>query len=94
MEAKSTDNIAQPSSDNIYSMELDKSVSNKISFVAFIIPAFAEAYKMEIKDALYYLKDYGGLDFILENWWALHTDNVLYALNDIYTICYQNGGIR
>jgi len=30
----------------------------------------------------------------LDKRWALHTDNVLYALDDIYSICNQNGGQR
>jgi hypothetical protein len=71
---------------------LDKETSDKVSFITFIIPAFAEAYKMNIQDAYRYLKKYGGIDFLSEHWWALHTDNVLYALDDIYTICNQNGG--
>jgi len=34
------------------------------------------------------------LDFLIEHWWGLHTDNVLYTLDDIYTICHNNGGQR
>ena len=73
---------------------LDKDISDKISFISFIIPAFAEAYKMDVQSAYHYLKKYGGLDFLHEHWWALHTDNAIWAVNDIYEICYQNGGIR
>ena len=73
---------------------LDKEASDKVSFIAYIIPAFAEAYKMDVQAAYRYLKKYGGLDFLHEHWWALHTDNVLYALDDIYTICNQNGAQR
>lgn len=73
---------------------LDKATSDKVSFIAFIIPAFAEAYKMNAQDAYRYLKKYGGLDFLLENWWALHTDNAIWAIHDIYEICHQNGGMR
>jgi len=73
---------------------LDKETSDKVSFIAYIIPAFADAYKMDVRTAYLYLKKYGGLDFLQEHWWALHTYNVLHALDDIYTICYQNGGQR
>jgi hypothetical protein len=73
---------------------LNKATSDKISFITFIIPEFASAYKMNMQDAYRYLKKYGGLDFLYKHWWALHTDNVLYALNDIYEICYKNGGQR
>jgi len=73
---------------------LDKSTSDKVAFLSFIIPAFAEAYKMDTQAAYLYLKKYGGLDFLLEHWWALHTDNVIWAVHDIYEICHQNGGMR
>jgi len=74
--------------------KLNKETKDKIAFIAYIIPSFADAYKMDIKAAYDYLKKYGGLDYLLENWWALHTDNVLYTLDSIYTICWQNGGQR
>ncbi|MDR0706210.1 MAG: DUF3791 domain-containing protein [Planctomycetaceae bacterium] len=73
---------------------MDKETRDKISFITFIIPKFADAYKMDVQEAYLYLKKYGGLDFLYEHWWALHTDNVLYALNDLYTVCYENGGLR
>ena len=73
---------------------LDKQTSDKISFISFIIPKFAESYKMNVQDAYFYLKKYGGLDFLMEHWWALHTDNDIWTVHDIYTICYQNGGMK
>jgi len=73
---------------------ISKTTGDKISFIAFIIPAFAEAYKMDVQVAYRYLKKYGGLDFLHEHWWALHTDNAIWAVHDIYEICHQNGGMR
>ena len=73
---------------------LDKATSDKVSFIAFIIPAFAEAYKMNVQDAYRYLKKYGGFDFLIEHWWPLHADNEIWAVHDIYTICQQNGGMK
>jgi hypothetical protein len=73
---------------------LDKETSDKISFITFIIPEFAAAYKMSIPNAFAYLKKYGGWDYIDKHWWVLHTDNYLYALNNIYEICYKNGGLK
>ena len=73
---------------------LDRATGDKISFVSFIIPAFAEAYKMNVRDAYLYLKKYGGFDFLHEHWWSLHTDNAIWAVHDIYEICRQNGGTR
>ncbi|MDR1920092.1 MAG: DUF3791 domain-containing protein [Tannerellaceae bacterium] len=73
---------------------LDKQTSDKVSFISFIIPQFAEAYKMNVQDAYRYLKKYGGLDYLHENWWALHTDNIIWAVHDIYDVCKMNGGMR
>jgi hypothetical protein len=67
---------------------------NKISFITFIIERFASSYKMNRPNAYLYLKKYGGLDFLFENWWALHTDNEIWAVRDLYEICYKNGGLR
>ncbi|MCL1957707.1 MAG: DUF3791 domain-containing protein [Fibromonadales bacterium] len=68
--------------------------ANKISFIASIIPAFADAYKMNVSNAYDYLKKYGGLSYLLEEWWALHTENIVWAVRDIYEICRNNGGLR
>jgi hypothetical protein len=73
---------------------LDKNTSNKVSFISFIIPEFAYAYKMEMQEAYFYLKKYGGLDFLMKHWWALHTDNPFWAVRDLYDVCYKNGGER
>ena len=72
---------------------IDKAISDKISFMTYIVPEFAAAYKMKTQDAFFYLKKYGAWDFLNEHW-ALHTDNVLYTLDDLYEICRQNGGLR
>jgi hypothetical protein len=71
---------------------LDKETEDKLIFITFIIPEFAEAYKMTIAEAYQYLKKYGGLDFLYEHWWALHTDNPPYALDDMLEVCKRNGG--
>ncbi|MDR3265981.1 MAG: DUF3791 domain-containing protein [Tannerella sp.] len=73
---------------------LDKETRDKISFITFIIPKFAESYKMDKQEAYLYLKTYGGLDYLFEHWWALHTDNPFWAVRDMHEICYQNGGLR
>ena len=73
---------------------INKATSDKISFMTYIIPAFADAYKMNVQSAFFYLKQYGGWDFLNEHWWALHTDSTFYAVRDLYEICYENGGLR
>ena len=70
----------------------DEERRNKVCFFAFIIPAFARAYKLNKQTAYRYLKANGGLDFLFEHWWTLHTENPLYAVRALYDICYKNGG--
>jgi hypothetical protein len=73
---------------------INKELSDKISFISFIVPAFADAYKMNTQKAYQYLKKYGGWDFLSKHWWALHTDNEIWAVRDIYEVCRKNGGLR
>ena len=73
---------------------LSKASRDEISFISFIIPEFAAAYKMNIQKAYQYLKQYGGIDYLRENWWALHTDNPFWAVRELFDVCYQNGGMR
>ena len=71
--------------------EIDREMQNKISFMTFIINEFAGTYKMNTQKAYLYLKKYGGIDFLDECWWALHTDNPMWAVRDMYLVCYNNG---
>jgi hypothetical protein len=73
---------------------LDKETSNKVRFVTFIVPQFARAYKMNKQDAYFYLKKYGGLDYLFNNWWALHIDNPFWVVREMFDVCYRNGGLR
>ena len=73
---------------------LDKDISDKVSFISFIISQFALAYKMDMPKAYLYLKQYGGLDYINRHWWALHTEDPYWSLKSLYTTCYKNGGLK
>jgi hypothetical protein len=72
----------------------DEEKRNRIKFFAFIIPEFARSYKMNKQVAYQFLKENGGLDFLFKHWWALHTDNPMYVVRDLYDECYKNGGKR
>jgi hypothetical protein len=74
--------------------KLDKETSDKVSFIAYIVPIFADEYKMGTQNAYFYLKKYGAWDFLNEHWWALHTDNPFWTVRNLYDICYENGGLR
>ena len=73
---------------------IDKATSDKISFVTFIVPEFAAAYKMKLQDAFFYLKKYGGWDFLNTHWGALHSANPFHVVDYLYRICLRNGGLR
>jgi hypothetical protein len=73
---------------------LDDEAKDRIAFVTFIIEEFASTYKMNGQEAYFYLKKYGGIDYIFKCWWALHVDNPYWAVRDIYKVCYKNGGLR
>jgi hypothetical protein len=73
-------------------MALDKQTRDKVSFITFIIPKFASGYKMNTQDAYLYLKKYGGINYLDEHWWALHTDNPYWAIRSMAKVCRNNGG--
>jgi len=73
---------------------LDKETSDKVSFMTFIIGEFASTYRMNRQQAYFYLKQYGGLEYLSDCWWALHTDNPIWAVYDINKICEMNGGTQ
>jgi hypothetical protein len=73
---------------------LDEETRDKVKFITFIIPQFARAFKMNKQDAYLYLKKYGGLDFLFEHWWTLHTENPFWAIRSLYKVCRNNGGLK
>jgi len=73
---------------------LDKVTSDKIGVITYFVPAFAEAYKMNVQEAYLYLKKYGAWDFLSKHWWALHADSSFWAVRSLYNVCYKNGGLK
>jgi hypothetical protein len=73
---------------------IDKETSNKVNFMTFIITKFARAYKMNSQDAYLYLKKYGGIDYLDEFWWTLHTEDPFWSIRALYEACYRNGGLK
>ena len=68
-----------------------KEQQNKVRFISFIIPEFARAYKMDKQAAYRILKKYGGLDYVFNNWWALHIDNPYWVVREMLDVCRHNG---
>ncbi|GHV17632.1 hypothetical protein AGMMS49938_18510 [Fibrobacterales bacterium] len=69
---------------------MDKETEDRISFITFIIPKFADAFKMNYQQAYFYLKKTGGFDYLYDHWWALHTENPVWAVYDIFEACNAN----
>jgi hypothetical protein len=72
--------------------ELDKETRDRVLFTTFIIAMFARAYKMDRQEAYFYLKRYGGLDYLFRHWWTLHAEDHYWAVKGLYASCYKNGG--
>jgi hypothetical protein len=70
----------------------DREAENRMSYITFVINEFPETYNMNKPEGYRYLKQYGGLDYLCEHWWALHIDNQEHVMRDIFNICKRNGG--
>ena len=71
---------------------LGKETIDKVAFVTFVINEFGEAYKIGLPEGYRYLKQYGGLDYIREHWWALHINSRDYIIHKVFDLCKANGG--
>jgi hypothetical protein len=72
--------------------KLEEATKNKIAFITFIIERFATSYKRNRQESYRYLKQYGGLDYVFNNWWALHIDNPFWVVREMFDVCKRNGG--
>ena len=73
---------------------LDDETRDRICLMAFIVPEFGEAYKMDKQEGYFYLKKYGGIDYIDKNWKTLFTEmeNPRDVIHKIFDLCKENGG--
>ncbi|MDR1222025.1 MAG: DUF3791 domain-containing protein [Tannerella sp.] len=55
------------------------------------VAEFARAYKMDKQEAYRILKKCGGLDYVSNNWWALHIDNPYWVVREMLDVCRYNG---
>ena len=71
---------------------LDDDIRNKVSFITFIIPAFARAYKMNVQKAYFYLKEFGGMDFFATTLVDIARRESFWAVRSLFDVCFKNGG--
>jgi hypothetical protein len=57
-----------------------------------IIFEFAGSYKLPVKEAYTYLKQYGGIDFLNEFYDVEHTENPYYTVRTLLNVCRNHGG--
>jgi hypothetical protein len=68
--------------------KIDNDTHDRIRFITFIIPKFADEYQMNRQEAYLYFKKYGGVQFIFDYWWTLHVDNPFFFFCEIHDVCH------
>lgn len=69
--------------------ELEK---NMIDYFVICINEFAKRYNLAKKNAMLYLDEYGGLDFLEEFYDVQHTLSFEDTVENLAVICRKNGG--
>jgi hypothetical protein len=72
---------------------LTKQQTNTINYLVICINDFAERFGMDTKSAYHFLAEYGGIDFLMQHYDIEHTLSLDDAIEDLVTVCRQNGGI-
>ena len=65
---------------------------NTINYLVICIEEFSQRFKISSRDAFNYLEKFGGIRFLIENYEIEHTLSIGEAIDDITTICKNNGG--
>jgi len=72
---------------------ITKQYVNIIYYIVICINDFAERFAMDAKTAYRFLAKYGGIDFLIQHYAVEHTLSLDDAIEDLETICRQNGGV-
>lgn len=67
-------------------------LKKKINYTVVCVNEFADRYHLSSKEAFTYLYDYRGIEFLKENYDIEHTLSLAEAVDDLTTICRNNGG--
>ena len=65
---------------------------NRIRYMNFIIHEFARGFKRPVQEAFIYLEDFGGLEFLLDNYEYEHTCSAHDTAMSLLKVCRNNGG--
>lgn len=65
---------------------------NIVNYIVVCIDEFASRLNLNGRDAFSYLNRYNGINFLKENYEIEHTLSIDDAIEDMITICKNNGG--
>ena len=65
---------------------------DKVHYVNFIIRTFAYGFKRNVPEVVKYLDEYGGLQFLLDNYEYEHTQSEYNTHMALLEVCRNNGG--
>jgi len=65
---------------------------NRIRYMNFIIYEFARGFKRPLQETFIYLEEYGGLDFLMDNYEYEHTCSAHDTSMNLLKVCRKNGG--
>ena len=71
---------------------ITKQQTNVINYLVICINDFAERFAMDSKTAYRFLEKYGGIKFLMQHYEIEHTLSLDEAVDDLETVCRQNGG--
>ena len=66
--------------------------TKRLHYFVMCVSAFADAKNISQKDAYNYLKEFKGIDFLEECYEAEHCLSMDNAVDDLTTVCKNNGG--
>ena len=65
---------------------------DKVNYANFIIRTFAYGFKRSVPEVVKYLDEYGGLQFLLDNYEYEHTQSEYNTHMALLEVCRNNGG--
>lgn len=67
-------------------------LKKKINYTVVCVNEFAERFRISEKESFIYLYDYKGIEFIKEHYHIEHTLSFDDVVEDLITVCRNNGG--
>ena len=71
---------------------MSREEKNRIEYISICIFQFASRFGLSIVDAISYLLDFKGIDFLEENYEIEHTLPLNDTIDALQIICARNGG--